>query len=346
MSAEGLTQYLDLRVFDSFPSLEDLAVYHVPFGEFIAGCSIEAALLRAVRNAERVALTGPSGSGKSSIIATALGPLQAGIAPITVPVFSENPRVATDAMSFLGVVVRTITRYLRDAYQITDSERERMLQESAPLETLASSSKQRSATVGLPSWALKAQLATQLTSVVAGTESGRTTPEVADVVQQAIAVIKRDGLQPVIVVDDSDRWLASAARPTPEPIVTAFFGDVLREVAQLDCSLVVAVHPHYRDMLPRPSGVLVPINVPTLPDATALELMLQGRAHRCGAEEGLTHILAPDALDHAFRHYANQGSFNIRRVLAVLHNALLHSQQGRGGRITVDDIAYAVSQEL
>jgi hypothetical protein len=165
-------------------------------------------------------------------------------------------------------------------------------------------------------------------------------------VQQAIAVIKRDGLQPVIVVDDSDRWLASGARPTPEPIVTAFFGDVLGEVAQLDCSLVVAVHPHYRDMLPRPSGVLVPINVPTLPDATALELMLQGRAHRCGAEEGLAHILAPDALDHSFRHDADQGSFNIRRMLAVLHNALLHSQQGRGGRITVDDTAYAVGRAV
>jgi ABC-type glutathione transport system ATPase component len=48
--------------------------------------SFEAELSRAVRSGERVALVGPSGGGKSSVVASTFGPLEEGIAPIRVRV--------------------------------------------------------------------------------------------------------------------------------------------------------------------------------------------------------------------------------------------------------------------
>lgn len=74
------------HAFDPAPDYLDLGSYHVPFDSLTGAQSFEAELSRAVRSGERVALVGPSGGGKSSVVASTFGPLEEGIAPIRVRV--------------------------------------------------------------------------------------------------------------------------------------------------------------------------------------------------------------------------------------------------------------------
>src|SRR2546430_17338219 len=58
---------------------EDLYLYHVAFDDLNREQRTESVLARMVANGGRVGLIGPSGSGKSSVIGSVLGPLAGGI---------------------------------------------------------------------------------------------------------------------------------------------------------------------------------------------------------------------------------------------------------------------------
>ena len=59
----------------------DLGVYHVPFSRLVGTSHIEGTLLDACRRFERVAVIGDSGTGKTSLTASVLGPLAQGSLP-------------------------------------------------------------------------------------------------------------------------------------------------------------------------------------------------------------------------------------------------------------------------
>jgi len=89
MSAERLVALQEAHAFDPFPVREDLGIYHVPFGRLVGTNHAEETLLDACRRSERVAIVGDSGTGKSSLTASVLGPLAEGVAPVLVPVAVE-----------------------------------------------------------------------------------------------------------------------------------------------------------------------------------------------------------------------------------------------------------------
>jgi len=68
---------------------------------------------------------------------------------------------------------------------------------------------------------------------------GRSASEMLEVVHQMLATIHNDGLIPVLVFDDTDRWLSGSAFADHEALARSFFGLFLAALAELRSALVV-----------------------------------------------------------------------------------------------------------
>lgn len=133
----------------------------------------------------------------------------------------------------------------------------------------------------------------------------------------------------MLVFDDTDRWLTGSAYPEPDQLVSAFFGRVLPALAELRCSLVVAVHGHYlhgesaqRDI----DRILdTRVDVPPLvaPAAIAEVLASRVRVHsEPDAPPDLSEVVTTDGIDRLFSHYREGLRGELRGVLRIAHVAL------------------------
>lgn len=95
-----LEELRDRYVFESSPTRHDLGALHVPFDDLVGDHRTEHRLDGAVRRQERAALIGPSGSGKSSVLARVLGSDIEGVAQLIVPL-AALPATTIDTPSHL-----------------------------------------------------------------------------------------------------------------------------------------------------------------------------------------------------------------------------------------------------
>lgn len=72
MSRELIAALRSEAAFDPTPLPEDLAALHVPFDQLLGDERVERGLRDAARAAERIAVVGAMGSGKSSVLSYAL----------------------------------------------------------------------------------------------------------------------------------------------------------------------------------------------------------------------------------------------------------------------------------
>jgi len=101
---------------DPSPVRSGLTGVHVPFDVLTASTNYEAAAAAAVTSTARLAVIGPSGSGKSSFIGHVMDALPhthgvgQGVAALRIPVDAEDPAVVTEPAAFAAHVVRTVAR--------------------------------------------------------------------------------------------------------------------------------------------------------------------------------------------------------------------------------------------
>ena len=157
---------------------------------------------------------------------------------------------------------------------------------------------------------------------------------------QLLAIIETHDLLPVLVLDDSDRWLNVSWQPDSETARAAFFGRVVRVLAEdLAAAAIVAVHPSY---LPDPhyqaaAGFLdTTIRIPALADPAAVHRVLARRAGLALAEPEdavLSGLLDPSAVDLLFDQYRAVPDLR-QRILQVMHVALTLAVDERGDVLT------------
>ncbi|WP_428117880.1 hypothetical protein [Candidatus Poriferisodalis sp.] len=301
----------DAYAFESSPRRMDLGVLHVPFDELTDGAETEARLDASIRRREPVALIGASGCGKSSVIAHVLGPTVEGVVPVYVPVAAAPAQTADTADHLADHLLTTFSRLAEPIAGLVERDLAR---------STTTTTRVRRGRAGFAGRWLGADVAGEVRHQTQ-TERNATLADKTDALVQVLAIVADGHLVPVIVFDDTDRWLSNENAQ----LVTNFFAEGVRWLLELPAALVVAVHPHYFEVTSQAELLCyldTRINIPRLESATAVDAILRRRIDRIvGAPNpNLTDVLASDASAAVLAVYRESGS--LRRALQVCHTAL------------------------
>lgn len=318
---EALLALQQAHAFDPVPLRAGLHSQHVPFDSLTGTTTTEAALARCLRGVERVAVAGRSGVGKTSLIGHICAELADEVAPLRVPVEAEDDETVVDPAAFCRHLVRRVGRHLADARKIDPETRAELIAATASSVEL-SKRQGRQFVFGLPKWMLQIEAARDVESAATFSVERSAADHIAHARDVVEAVAAR-GLIPVVVIDDSDAWLATSVADR-SAVIAPFFGRVLRVLAEeLSAGIVVAVHDRYfeLDAFPRGRGFLEQVvHVPGLPDAPAVAAILAARTQDV---DGLPvdEVFAPDGLAAVYEGYVAVDG-NIRAMLLLAHTAL------------------------
>ena len=343
MSRESLARLQEAHAFNPAPLRGELHELHVPFDEMTGDSGCEQPLGDALRRGQRVALVGISGSGKSSVTQSVLGPLVEGLAPLPITVAIERPAIAQDPAEFAGHLVQLVGQWVAHAMP-KKARRGRQIATPA-----ARTSRQRFSIA--PEWlTAKVELAYELQQASAQTplSSGQRIEQA----RQLLDLIRGEGLQPVLVLDDTDKWLNTAWQPDAATVRAAFFGRVIRVLAEeLSTAAVLAVHPAYLgDDEYQAAAVFLDstIHVPAIPGAGAVGQILGRRAalalNLADEPSALTQAIALDATAELFEHYSRHEPDMRKHVLLTAHAALAIACDDDADQIHARHIEVAITE--
>lgn len=331
VSRDVLGALVETRAFNATPPRDDLGEFHVPFESMVAECHVESRLEGSVRRGDRVALIGASGWGKSSLVSYVLGPTAAGVAPILVPVHALETgagRASSVADALIAQLrLQAATTGPTEELDVAVGERRHV--------TRATS--QGRGVTGRFAWvsgALSQEISRQTAS-----QEFVLLPEKVEVIEQCLRVIRSDALLPVIVFDDTDRWVD----PDHRDVVRGFFSEGIRWLAELDASVVVATHTGYLEPGHCEADILAfldtRVELPQVPSVEQLARVLERRvqvhtADPAGSEDvlSLAEVLTESAVETLFGQYRRRAS--LRAALQIAHVALVEAADAGAGAIT------------
>jgi hypothetical protein len=325
MSLELLEALDDARAFEATHRFEDLSTFHVPFDQLTGDRSTEASLKTIAERGGKVVLIGPTGAGKSSVIASVLGPLAEDlgekIVPLRIPVAVANDETATEPGAFARHLLRTVIRYSTEI--LDKKEREVLSRSAADQVSVQGGQRVGRVTVGAPKLVADAGFAAEVKS---GAEQLVNTPsagESVEAVARLVEVFRSHGREPFFIIDDSDRWIR-IGRTDYLVVADAFFVRVVSMLArEVGCGFVIAVHDEYLELESyRTAQQLLSqvIQLPTPADAAgAIQVILGRRIELAGISAHSEDLLEPAALELlAGRYTADR---NLRRMLASVDRA-------------------------
>lgn len=340
MSQRVIQQLFDAHVFDSMLLDIDMRDYHVPFDDLTGSATTESSLRQAVGKYERVALTGHSGCGKTSVARYSLDPPPDLIAPIWVPVAYKNDGVTREPKLFAQYLVEVILDSASAVERIPRRDREALLAGATSDVRLPIEARKLGLGVTIKQWIFQGNVARDITRTVGGERLPRSEEAVLAQANNVLETIKAHGLYPVLVMDDTDRFIG---RTNVDEIVPAFFGSVLRSVVDnLHAGIVVAAHPYYleRDDYRRYATGLVErhLHIPELKSVEALGRLLGPRIGFASEGCEASDVFDDDALKELFAVYGSVDERSIRSALVVAHAALGRSHVDGAETITVEHV--------
>lgn len=340
MSRRVLQRLFDAHAFDPMLLDIDMRDYHVPFDELTQTEATEASLRGAVSKYERVALTGYSGCGKTSVARYSLDPAPERIAPIWVPVAYKSDGVTREPMLFAQYLVEVILDTANAVRRISRRDREALLAGATSDISLPVEARKLGLGVTIKHWILQGNVALDITRTVGGGTLPRSEEAVLAKANDVIEAIKAHDLYPVLVMDDTDRLIG---RAKADEIIPVFFGTVLRSVVDnLYAGIVVAAHPYYlkrNDYRRHAEGLIERhITIPELETADALGRVLRPRIRFVSTRHEAATVFRDDALEELFAVYRSADERSIRGALAVAHAALGRCQTDGADKIFLEHV--------
>lgn len=275
---------------------------YVPVQSLRTALQLEDAVRKDLLTNRKVALVGASGSGKSSLAHWLISTFDRELAAVFVPVSTV---MADDQFDTALPVLRAVLGQLRRL--ATDSGDRRTHVDKVIAGT----------SVG-PAW-LRGSLQTELVHVTEDLGPSAQALDLTDQLQEAVSVLRHEGVTLALVFDDTDKW--DAARPGLEAARDGFFGVALRWLAEhLDGAVLAAVHARYldgerREQLTAPFSAIH--EVPVLDPAEFAALL----ERRLAADDvAIVEVLTEAAVADLYEVYRLEGS--IRRALQTLQGAL------------------------
>lgn len=331
------------NAFDPVPLRAGLHSSHVPFDRLTGRASTEAELTRCIRTAERVAVAGRSGVGKTSLIGFVCAALADEVAVLRVPVDAEDDETVTDPGAFCRHLIRTLARHLAEARSIDDRTRAELLAGTAGTVGLTTRHRQQTG-LALPKWMLQADVARDAETAATATVQRSASEHIAQA-RDVVDAIAARGLLPVLVIDDSDAWLATVVGDRSS-VIGPFFGRVVRVLAEeLRAGIVLAVHDHYFDLpeFPRGRGFVEQIiRIPALPDLSAVAAILDGRT-REALDVPVEDAVSADAVAALYEGYQVVDR-NIRSMLLLAHTALQTACEDDADRVGERHVQIALTR--
>lgn len=307
-----LAELRDNYVFESTPQRHHLGALHVPFDQLVGNTRTESRLAGAIRRGERAALVGASGSGKSSVMAHVLGPTAEETAPLVIPLAAMPGSIVDSPSHLVDHLIATVAR------QATFGAKLDPAAELADRSETVTTTNRGGLAAGW-GW-IKGDLARE---VKRQTEIEHTASfaDKADVLAQVLDAIAGEGLYPVLVFDDTDRWLSNGG---PD-LVRRFFGEGLRWLLELPTGLAVAVHPSYFDTTPQAELLQyldTQINIPRLESPEAIESIYKRRVQQFAEIEDPNLAPVIDAAAFSAIHAVYELTSSLRRAIHVTHTAV------------------------
>jgi hypothetical protein len=317
-------QLESLRAANALPHTlryDQLAPYHVPFDELCGGTAVEGELAHWLAHRGRVALIGPSGSGKSSALAWVLAhQTPENLAVLRIPVALADDDTVKTTTGFARHLIRRVIATAR----LGNSETGNLRNRAADTIRRGSGERRRSRSFGLNAWVLKGELARELTRSADEFEEQIGAGEVVEGLQRLVELFRARDTDPVLVLDDTDTWIARPHDQQPAQLADSFFARNVRMLAsEIDCGFILAVHttyldlPAYREVAPR----LERIRVPQLDQPEAdLARILTHRLEVAGLDIPLDQVFEPAALTVLASTYEDLP--DVRRTIATAATAI------------------------
>lgn len=301
----SLQEAVDKRAFQPTPDLEELARSHAWFDR-LAGAPLERRLATALTDQEQpraVAVIGRTGAGKTSLIMS----VTADMPRIGVPKCETLIVRAGDAESVLGGpgefaqhILQTIrSQGFRFADEVQDQLRAIGADETTETEPVTTHT--GSVTGGPP--VVQVGYQHSLQEAFAQRRYSQSPANAREELKDVLEIIRADEAWPVVVIDDTDRFVDAHGEIANTTAVGNLFQNGVRLLAEVGLPHVVAVHPRFLDddsyIRAKDRLGIVELEIPFLrvdcernPPAQILEKHLQAHEIETGAAE----IIDPEPL--------------------------------------------------
>jgi len=336
VSAELIRRLAASDCFEPAFALDQLSRRHVDFdllvGDQLHEHALAGLLLR--EQPTKVAISGPTGSGKSSLIAATLAQLSTHL-PLPIGIAMADLDILTNQTRFAQFILTEILQQARDRFTVQDRIRRaaRRIERAAAEETTHSSPHlSLGATLKLPAphpaMPGLAEIAGEVQTAATSTTIRANPTQALAGISEVMRVFAHDRMPtPVLIIDDADKWGSSPDVEAVEPRAQALFTTALQPLLAADFHLIVAVQDHWRG-LPAYENLAKrladTITIPEFtPDATsALRQIIARHADipPAGAE-GVDGLLDDAALARLEAEY-DYAQRDLRQTLRILRRAV------------------------
>ena len=325
---------------------EALEAVHVRWDDLVGGTRVEGEIERLSRSGGRLAIVGPSGTGKSSVLAAVLGQLAPGVPETLVPVripMSVVERGVIASADFARHIVRQVIDWAAPELP-NRHEREALEARIADLSHRSRRPRREGFALNVPLSlvsprlaGLTAGLAGDISAAAQGWESRVTGGEPWRALSDLVEVFRGRELEPFVVLDDTDIWLRAVYSEDAEEIVRGFVANVRTMITEVDCGLALQVHTEYLryPAVAETARRLTLIELPRLADPLdGLGRILGRRMEVAQVQGSVPDAFSEGALEELGRVY--RASADLRLVLALADEA--------AGEALQDDAALLVDR--